>query len=134
MSQENVETVRRIYDAYGRRDNTTPFEVYALDVEWDISELGHFGIASVYHGHDGVRACFRDLFSAFREFEIRPEELRDGGDQVLATVWEHGVGDASGAAVDRHHYAVWTLRDGQVVRMRVHIDRSDAEQAAGLAE
>ena len=47
MSQENVETVRRIYDAYGRRDNATPFEVYALDVEWDISELGHFGIASV---------------------------------------------------------------------------------------
>jgi ketosteroid isomerase-like protein len=134
MSQENVAIVRRIYEAYGRRDNTTLFEVYAPDVEWDISELGHFGIASVYHGHDGVRACFRDLFSAFREFEIRAEELRDVNDRVLVTVWEHGVGRASGAIVERHHHAVWTLRDGEVVRMRVYIDRSDAERAVGMEE
>jgi hypothetical protein len=29
MSQENVEIVRRIYDAAARHDDPTPFEVYA---------------------------------------------------------------------------------------------------------
>jgi ketosteroid isomerase-like protein len=88
----------------------------------------------VYHGHDGVRECFRDLLSAFREFQIRPQELRSAGDQVLVTVWEHAVGAASEAVVDRHHYSVWTLRHGKVARMRVYIDRVDAELAAGRTE
>jgi ketosteroid isomerase-like protein len=132
VSEENIGVVRRIYAAYGRRDNEAPFDAYAPDVEWDISELGIFGAASVYHGHEGVRACFRDLFSAFREFEIRAEELRASGEHVLVKVWEHGVGTASGAVVDRQHHALWTLHDGKVVGMRVYIRRSDAEQAAGL--
>jgi ketosteroid isomerase-like protein len=133
MSEENLELIQRIYDAYARRDNAAPFELYAPDIEWDISELGDIPIARVYRGHDGVRASFRDLFSAFRDFEIRPEALRDAGNRVLATVSEQGVGGVSGAVVNRRHYAVWTLRDGTVERMRVYLDRSDAERAAGLA-
>jgi hypothetical protein len=34
--------------------------------------------------------------------------------------------------VDRHHYAVWTLRDRQVVRLTVFMDRAEALAAAGL--
>jgi uncharacterized protein len=131
---ENLDLVREIYAAYGRRDNQSPFEVYAPDIEWDISELGLFGVQSVYRGHDGVRACFRDLFSSFREFKIAPLGLLDASDHVLATVREHGVGAASGVDVDREHYAAWTLRAGRVTHMRVYIDRADALKAVGLEE
>ena len=37
MSQENVEIVRGIYDAVARRDGVTPFEAYAEDIVWDLS-------------------------------------------------------------------------------------------------
>ena len=37
MSQENVELVRRIYDAAARRDDATPFEFYAVDIVWDLT-------------------------------------------------------------------------------------------------
>jgi ketosteroid isomerase-like protein len=134
MSQVNVEIVRGIYAAYGRRDNHAPFEVYAPDIEWDISELGLLGVENVYHGHDGVRDCFRDLFSSFREFELAPLELLDASEHVLATVSEHAVGAASGVDVDREHYAAWTLLAGKVARMRVFIDRADAFKAVGLSE
>lgn len=90
---------------------------------------GHFGVARIYHGHDGVRACFRDLLSAFAEFEIDAEDLRGCGDRVLATVREHGVGRTSGAVVDRRHHALWMIRDGKVARMRAYIDRDEAERA-----
>jgi ketosteroid isomerase-like protein len=129
VQTESTKVVQRVYDAYGRRDNTTPFELYTEDVVWDISELGHFGVARVYHGHDGVRACFRDLLSAFADFEISAQELRGYGDRVLATVCEHAVGRASGAVVDRRHHAVWSLREGKIAHMRVYVDRSDAERA-----
>jgi ketosteroid isomerase-like protein len=38
MSQENVEVVRGIYDAIARRDGVTPFQFYAEDIVWDVSQ------------------------------------------------------------------------------------------------
>jgi ketosteroid isomerase-like protein len=53
---------------------------------------------------------------------------------VLATVHDHGVGRTSGIIVDRRHYALWTLRDGKIARLRVYLDRTEAVEAAGLSE
>jgi ketosteroid isomerase-like protein len=37
MSQENLEVVRRIYDAFAARDDATAFQLYADDIVWDLS-------------------------------------------------------------------------------------------------
>ena len=133
MSQQNVEIVRCIYDAYARRDSDAPFEFYARDIEWDVSENeGGLGPADVYHGHDGVRQAFRAALTSFREFAFVPEEEHDAGDSVLVSVRERAVGRLSGAAVERRHHALWTLRDQKVIRMRVYRDRGDAFKAVGL--
>jgi ketosteroid isomerase-like protein len=133
MSQQNVAIVRDVYEAFSRREAEVPFASYAPDIEWDITGLGHFGVASVYHGHAGVRACFRDLLSAFGQFELRAEQLQDSGDHVIATVNEQGVGRISGVVVDRRHYALWTLQGGKVVRLRVFLDHGEALGAASLS-
>jgi ketosteroid isomerase-like protein len=133
MSADHVEIVRRIYDAYARRDSEAPFELYAPDIEWDLSEnVDGLGPADVYRGHDGVRASFRDALAAFREYEFWPEDFRDAGERVLVRVRERAVGRRSDAVVERTHHALWTLHDGQVLRMRVYRDRDDAVRAAGL--
>jgi ketosteroid isomerase-like protein len=131
MSQENVEIVRGIYDAFARRDRLTPFEFYAADIEWDLTAI-HLE-AVVNHGHDGVRSSFREVLAEFREFEFQPLEFTPIANHVLVTVQEHGVGRESGVVVDRREYAVWTLRDGMVIRMRAYLDRSEALEAVGLA-
>jgi len=133
MSQENVEIVRAVYEAFARGDGVTPFEFYAPDIVWDASALAVLD-ATVFHGHDGVRAAFRDLLATFREFEFQADELRAAGDCVLATIHERGVGRASGVVLERRHDALWTLRDGKVVRMRVYLDRSADLEAVGLRE
>ncbi len=33
MSQENVDVVRRLYEAFETRDNVLPFEVYDAEIE-----------------------------------------------------------------------------------------------------
>jgi ketosteroid isomerase-like protein len=61
MSQENVEIVRRIYDAVARRDDVTPFEVYAEDIVWEIDQRAAGLMPKrVYQGHEGVRQFWRD--------------------------------------------------------------------------
>jgi ketosteroid isomerase-like protein len=134
MSGENVEVVRGVYDAFARHDNAAPFAVYASDIEWDLREGVALDAPTVYHGHDGVRLAFRNWLAPFHDFKFRTEEMRASGDHVLVTVDEHGIGRASGVVVDRRHYALWTLRAGKVVSLRVYLDRTEALQAVGLAE
>ena len=136
MSQENVEIVRGIYDAVARRDAAAPFEVYAEEIVWDVSNARRGALMSkpVYRGHDGVREFWRDGLSVFGEINLEVEGLIDAGDQVLAVIREREVGRASGAPVETAHLAVWTLTDGKVVQMQVFDDRQEALEAAGLRE
>jgi hypothetical protein len=39
MSEENVEIVRGLYDAFAEGDNESPFEVYDAEIKWDVSRL-----------------------------------------------------------------------------------------------
>jgi ketosteroid isomerase-like protein len=134
MSQENVEIVRGLYDAFARRDNAAPFAAYAPDIELDFREGGGPDAQAVYHGQEGVRTAFRNWLAPFRSFEFRTEEMRDAGDHVLVKVSEHGIGRTSGALVDRCHWALWTLQAGKVVSLRNYYDQAKALKAAGLEE
>ena len=134
MSQSNVDVVRRIYDAVARRDDETPFELYAEDIVWDVSNSRRATLMhSVYHGHEGVRQSWRDGLSAFGEIDFEVKELIDAGDQVLAVIREREVGRASGAPVETTHLAVFTLTGGKIVQMQVFDDRQQALEPAGLA-
>ena len=129
--------VRGIYEAVARRDGVTPFEVYAEDIVWDVSNSGLRAALiekPVYHGHEGVRQFWRESLSVFGEVDFDVEELIDAGDQVLAVIHEREVGRASGVPVETSHLAVWTLAGGKVIRMQIFDDRRAAERAAGLSE
>src|SRR5215208_4010715 len=101
MSQANVELVRRVYDAVARRDDVTPFEVYAEDIVWDMSNSRRAFLYSqpILRGHEGVRQAWREGLDAFGEVDYEVEELVDAGDRVLAVVHEQDVGRASGVPV-----------------------------------
>src|SRR5215211_3784337 len=108
MSRENVEVVRGIYALWPRRDNVTPFEVYAADIVVDFSNTRRaaLGMKPVYQGHEGVRQFLREWLAVFGEFNFEVEELMDAGDQVLAVIREREIGRASGVPVETTHLAV----------------------------
>ena len=136
MSEKNIDVVRTLYDAAARRDDATPFEVYAEDIVFDISNSRRVLLAMkpVYHGHDGVRQYWRETTSAFGEIDFEVEELIDAGDRVLAVIREREIGRTSRAPVETTHLAVFTLSDGKIIQMQVFDDRQQALEAAGLAE
>lgn len=129
----NVGTILRIYDAAARRDDRTPFELYAEDIVWDLSNTRAALMYSkpIFRGHEGVREAWREGVAAFRDANYTLEELAELDDtHVLALVREHHVGRASGAPVDATHCALWTLAGGKAVRMQSFEDRAAAERAA----
>ena len=135
MSRENVEIVRRVYDAAARRDADAAFELYAEDIVWDVSatKVTTFRDRPVYHGHEGVREVWREGLAIFADITNEVEEMIDAGDRVLVVVREREVGRSSGVPVTASHLAVWTLARGMIVRLQVFDDRDEAMKAAGLA-
>lgn len=137
MSQENVEVVRRVYEASARRDSAAVLALYDPDVELDNSR-GAFGDVTgrgVYRGHEEIRRAFRDLFDAWENYENECEELIDAGDQVISVSTARGRGRASGLEVEwKREAGVWTIRDGRIARVVWFPTREEALAAVGLEE
>jgi ketosteroid isomerase-like protein len=138
MSQENVEIVRRIYDAAARRDTAVVFSLYDPDVEWDGSQSRWAEVLSTrphFRGHEELRRFFRQYFEMWETFEDDLQELIDAGDYVISVVTSRGRGRTSGAEVEwAGNAGVWTIRDGKVVRVVWFSSRKEALKAVGLSE
>jgi ketosteroid isomerase-like protein len=131
MSQENVELLRRIFDAYTRRDLDAVLALYDLDVE--IAPV--MGPAfTTYHGHDGTRTFWNDVFSAFPDFSAEVLEARDLGDLVLGTVCIRGHGAGSDVPAEQTVWYVSEWRDGKLLWYRAYESESEALAAAARRE
>ena len=130
-----MEIVRRVYEARG--DPEAVLTYYNPDVEFDASRFPFgrlVGGAGIYHGHQGLRRFFREYYSAWSEIEDDYEELIDAGESVISVVTARGRGRRSGVEVATSSAAVWTIRDGKIVRVVWFQTRDDALEAGGLSE
>jgi ketosteroid isomerase-like protein len=137
MSQENVEIIRRVYDAAARRDSDVVLAIYDPEVEVDMSRAPCRDLVGkrFYHGHDGLRAFYREWNGAWETVESDVEELIDAGERVVSVETTRGRGVVSGAAVELHQCGIWTLRAGRIVRVEwLDATREEALEAAGLSE
>ena len=133
MSRENVEIVRRGYDAIaaGRLE----FDTIHPEIEWR-GPAEFPDLAEPRYGHEGVKQYLAKLGEIFDGYRMVAEEFIDvSADQVLVFSREGGRGKGSVAEVVTHSTAhLWTLRDGKAVRMQSYWERSDALEAVGLRE
>jgi ketosteroid isomerase-like protein len=117
MSQENVEAIRRAYEAYNRETTgAVP------------------GTRSVYRGPEGWREFAGWMREEFYDARIEIHELTEAGDQVLAEVTLQGRGKQSGVETRWALWHLWTVQDGKVVRGQALTRRDEALEAAGLSE
>ena len=132
MSRENMDVVRRVYDAASRRDSAVVLALYDPEVELDNTRLEVVS-GGVYHGHAGLRAFFRQWNEAWESVDYDVEELIDaGGDQVVSVVSRHGRGRSSGVEVAIRVALLWTIRGGKVTSVIWFPTREDALEAAGI--
>jgi ketosteroid isomerase-like protein len=134
MSQENVETVRRVYEAFDREGLDAAFEHLHPDFEYDLSAaIGPY--AGIYSGRETVRKMLEDFFSAWEYMHVEPEDFIEAdGDRVLVPTHARARGKGSGVDIEARPTAIWTVLDGKIVRGAVYNDRADALEAAGLSE
>jgi len=133
MSREqNLDTVREIYDAVGRGDVAAIQDRVTDDVDWAAEAAGH---TAPWHGprsgKDGVASFFADLANSIEISEFTPHSFAAGENDVhLLVRWTFGViSTGKEATMTMHHY--WRLRDGKVECFRGSEDTELTARAFG---
>ena len=137
MLQDNVEVIRRMYDAWMGGDDETVFSIYdpAIRLNPD-PEAWWVGMDDDYSGHEGIRRYMSSVYEAFEDYRPEVEQFIDVGEgRVLTLAIEHGRGRGSGAEVQAAKTAhLWTLQGGRAVQLDLFLDRKRAFDAVGLSE
>lgn len=131
MSQENVEVVRRLYEAFQRGAVDEARAAFHPDVEWDGTNLpdGRIG-----RGHEAVLDHISRWSDTWENWTVEVEEVvGTEGDQVLVVIREQGR-SKSGVDVDERHAEVYAVKEGRIVARRGFADPGEAFEAVGLRE
>jgi uncharacterized protein len=132
MSQENVEVVRRVYEAWARGEFPGPAELLDPKIEY-VNPAGAVEPGTRY-GLDAFLQAVEKVFEGWATWQMEPEVFRPAGDQVAVVVRYRARGRESGVEVEGVESALWTVRDGKVVRYAWFHGAADALEAAGLRE
>ena len=132
MSQEDVDRIRRGYEAFGRRDLDAALEM--ADPAIEAHDPAEMPDAAIHRGRDAVRRDWEQTLELFDDFTIDVEEVLDAGEEVVVFLHYRGRGKESGAAVELRMAHVLTIQDGMAVRLRQYLDRAEALEVAGMPE
>jgi ketosteroid isomerase-like protein len=128
MSQENVEIVRQMFDAYNRGDYDAAAKLAHPDVE-----MVPPGDQSPYRGRDALRNWMEP--NAFSKQTAEAREITAVGDRILVQAHSWLTGASSGIELEVDFWSVWWFDDaGLVTRSEIFLDRKPALEAAGLSE
>ena len=139
MSEENVETVARLYEAFlggpeGIASRPALF-LKSLDPDLEVhQDPTVLGTAATYHGYEGLLRSIGDVMVAFDDLRMVPEKLTATGDRVVATVTMTARGKESGVQINERIGHIWTFRAGRVVKLEAYAHAAEALEAAGLSE
>jgi len=106
MSRENVELVRRMYEAFHAGDAEGALAYFDPEVEVDASVRVDEGIG---HGRDAVNAMVPRWLAAWDEWREEIEELRDLGNQVVVVSKQRGRAKGSGIEVETRYAVLYEI-------------------------
>ena len=134
MSQENVELVRRAFDAFNRRDADALLSCFHADAEWRPAFAPGGMEGRTYVGHDGILKWLAEVSESWEKFELRDFNARPAGARVVVLGHIHARGRASGVEIDQGLGQVWEIEQGKAVRTTAYASQAEALEAAGLSE
>lgn len=130
MSQENVEIVRPIYDAFNRRDWNALFRDADPEFAFTYHNVGTD--AGTRRGRKEVVAFAEEYGGAFDRLTWEPEEFFDREDRVVVIVSVRSRPPGGGVDLVVRNGHLWTMHDGVALSMESFPTPEAALEAAGL--
>ncbi|MGH2965810.1 MAG: nuclear transport factor 2 family protein [Solirubrobacterales bacterium] len=138
MSRENVEIVKRVqasgvdlaelFQASALPDPAaTGIDLTAFDSHFQTEFIARRAAGGsipprVARGLLGFAESWRDWLEPWESYYIEVEEFIDAGDEVVSLTRVRAETTRDAVAVEHRPGAVWSLRDGRIVRVRFYLD------------
>ena len=132
MSQENVELIRGLYEAFARGDVGNVLGRMSPDIEWNEAENFPYSDGNPYVGPGAIAAgVFARCGSEWDGFAALPEEFLDAGDTVVVLGRYGGTYKATGRTQNPQMVHVWRIKDGKAVGFQQYVDTLQVAQVTG---
>jgi ketosteroid isomerase-like protein len=133
MSQENVEVVNGVVEAFNTRGLEAALAYVHPELAWYAPP--EWLEKEVYRGRQGLRELAESWGQNFDEYGLDLERVVDlGGNRVLALLVQRGRIKAGGNPVELAVGWIVEVLDGQLARVDVHFSWESALEAAGVSE
>jgi ketosteroid isomerase-like protein len=127
MSDDDVQSLRRIYDAFSRWDVDELVKDLAHDIELNMPHSLPWG--GTRHGHDGVRAFATIFQDHFEGAWADPDDFLEAEDRMVVLGRMRARARESGQGFEVPFVHVWTLSDGIASRCRAYFDSAPISAA-----
>jgi ketosteroid isomerase-like protein len=108
-----VALVRRLFDAFGRRDLGSLVELVDPEIELFAPTAVVANEGRCYRGHEGLARYLHDVERVWARLEVIPEKFREVGNHVVA-LGRVRAEARDGLEVESPTAWVWELRRGRV--------------------
>ncbi len=128
MSQQNVEVVQRLYEAW-RRDG---FGVVPelMDPAIEYVNPSYAVEPGTRRGYDGFAAAAEAVTSVYGDYEVSDPQLQDLGERVLVRALVKTRSHGNAVPIEAERGYVFDVRDGKVFRFAWFNDPADALEYA----
>jgi uncharacterized protein len=128
MSDPKIESVQRLYEAYGRGDVEAVLAEVADDVDW-AAEAASTSVPwyGSYRGKAEVPRFFKEIGSSIEVTEFTPLSFTSNETDVIVALWWAYTVNATGKRAAMHMQHWWRFADGKIVFFR---GSEDTEQSA----
>ena len=119
---QNVDIVKRSYEAFARDDMDGVLGDMHEDIEWHQAQgLPHGGF------YRGLAEVKRNIFDPlgeewWDEFEAEPDEFLDAGANVVVIGRYRGISKETRKQLDVPFVHIWTLEGDKAIRFRQYLD------------
>jgi ketosteroid isomerase-like protein len=128
MSNQNLDGVKNLYDAFAKGDVPAVLNFLSPDVVW--VEAEGFPYGGAYHGPDAVlNGVFMRLATEWDGFAAVPHEFIDGGDTIVSLGKYSGTYKATGKSFQADFAHVWKIKDGKAFGFIQYVDSALVNRA-----
>jgi ketosteroid isomerase-like protein len=124
QTDQNIEVVKKGYEAFGRGDLDAVLRLYDDNIEW--TQPGCSAISGTYHGKGEIGELLRRLGG--KTTMVKPLRFFADGDTVVV-LSEATVGGETSQDVE-----VFTMRDGKALTARTYGDTALMERVFGAKQ
>ncbi len=127
----NAQTIRSLYDAFGRGDVPAVIGTFDENLVWMAAESLPAAERNPYRGPRAVaEGIFQMIPTIWDNFQVNVERIIDGGDTVVALGRYRARHRQTGKPLDAQFVHVWDVRNGKVVRFQQYVDTAQFARVA----